>query len=103
MFDVQAEAAGPWHRVRFLRASCMFCELGASGKRCRWEYLAAPVPSINTFWNGNGKESLWVCGAKGWRNMTRWKESLGGGRASQGQWSRLPWRWKRLARIQPIG
>ena len=88
---------------RYLRALSLYSEQDASGRPCRKVSLAVPVPSISTFWNGNGKVSSCVSGAKGWQNMTKWKASLGPGKASTGQWSKLPWLWKPLEQIQRIG
>jgi len=62
-----------------------------------------PVPSTNTFWNGNAKEYLYVFGAKDWQSMMRWRGLLGHGKASMGRWSKPPWPWRPLERIQRIG
>ena len=75
---------------------------------CQWKALpqrslAVPVPSTNTFWNGNAKEYLYVFGAKDWQSMMRWRGLLGHGKASMGRWSKLPWPWRLLERIQRTG
>ncbi len=96
-------AENPWIRERCLRALFLYCGPDASGKRCPQRSLAVPVPSTNTFWNGNAKEYLYVFGAKDWQSMMRWRGLLGHGKASMGRWSKPPWPWRPLERIQRTG
>jgi hypothetical protein len=58
------------------------CQWKALPKKC----LVVRVPSINTFWSGSGRGSLYVSGAKDLQSMTRWKGLLGVGRVSMGRW-----------------
>ena len=57
--------------VYVLRTGCQWKALAEDG------VLGVPVLSINTSWNGNAKGYFRVFGAKGWRNTTTWKGSLG--------------------------
>jgi putative transposase len=81
----------------------MCCARGASGRRCRKNGLAVPVPSINIFGYGNDRACLWRSGAKVWLNMMKWRALPGHGKASMGRWLRRPWRKKRWGPTQRIG
>ena len=81
----------------------MYCGRAASGRRCRKNALAVPVPSTNTFGYGNARVCLCASGGKVWRNTMKWRVSPGHGRASTARWSKRLWRKKRSGRIQQIG
>ena len=65
------EAENELKHTRYLKVLFLYSEQGANGKPCPKASLGVPVPSINTFWNGNGKASSCVSGAKGWRSTTK--------------------------------
>lgn len=80
----------------------MFYEPVASGKRCP-KSTEAPVLCISTFLSGNARGFLFAYGNRDWRNMMRWKVSLGHGKVWMEQWLKRLWRWKLSERIQQIG
>ena len=97
------EAENVLSRVKYLRVSFLCSEQDANGRPCPKATLEVPVPSINTFWNGNERVFLYVSGAEAWLSMTKWKASPGRGKVLMVQWLKLPWPWKPLEQIQRIG
>ena len=74
-------------RGKFSRRSFMCCARVASGKRSR-RILGVAAPSIPTSSVGGTTGFSCACGKPDWRNTTRWRGSLGRGRASTAPWAR---------------
>lgn len=75
-------------RGSYSRRSCTFCARAANGRRCRRSASVVPARSINAFSNGQRLAFSCDSGRRAWPSMTRWRASLGDGKASTGPWSR---------------
>src|SRR3990172_3130128 len=75
-------------RVWYSRRSCTFCARAANGRHCRRSVSVVPARSTNAFSNGQRLGGSCDSGRRGWPSMTRWRASLGDGKASTGPWSR---------------
>ena len=84
------------------RPLSMFFVPVASGRLCL-ENLARPARCTSIFRTGKRQDSFSSCGAPAWPNTTRWKASLGSGRASTGPQEKRRWEASARGRTRPIG
>jgi hypothetical protein len=100
--DAGPEAdASPFRRAPFLPRLSMGCAPVANGRPCP-KASAAPAPSIITSSNSGGRDFSGGCGGRGWLRMTKWRESLGNGKAWTAPKAKPLWRkrrWKTTPRI----
>src|ERR1700722_5357448 len=78
-------------RGKSLRPSFTSCAPAVSGRRCPRNW-GGPAPFISISRIGTKRAFFWSFGEPDWRNMTRWKGSLGIGKALTGPWAKRPWR-----------
>lgn len=80
----------------------MYCAQAVSGKRCRT--ISAVAASFISASSGGGTTgSSCACGRRALPNMTKWKGSLGLGRASTARWPRRRSPKRPLDPNRPIG
>jgi transposase len=91
-----------FRHVRFSRPSCMCCTPDVSGRRCP-RTSAAPVRFITTFKGGARKAFSFACGVRDWQSTTRWRASLGNGKAWTAHKAKRLWRKRRWETTQQIG
>ena len=99
---VPAVVANRWATVKSSPALFMCCGLAASGRRCP-SHSAVPVRFTSIFNAGADRDSSWRCGRLVWPSMTRWKGSLGNGKALTGPKAKLPWPWRPWETTRRIG
>src|SRR5258708_24037040 len=99
----RAVAANRNRRAWCSKASCMCCERAASGRPCPRSPLAARARSTSGFWNGSVPACSTRSGLRDWQSTTRWRGSLGAGRALMGPCSSPHWRKSRSDPTRPIG
>ena len=81
----------------------MFCELAANGKHCRRNALEVRAQFIPILCVGCVPGSLFLFGDPDWLSMTKWRASLGVGRALMAPWLKRRWRRRLSVEIQRIG
>ena len=94
--------ASRWCHGRFFQPSSMCCAPGVSGRHYR-RRSAAPALSMRIFNDGVRLVSSAAYGERAWRNMTRWRGSLGNGRVWMARKAKLRWLEKRWETTPPIG
>src|SRR3990167_4347445 len=99
----QERGARPSLSDKCSRRSCTFCALAANGKRCPRSALAVQVRCTSASWSGRLRACSRPCGRLGLPSTTRWRVSLGDGRALTGPCSRPHWRKGRSGATRLIG
>ncbi len=103
MFASPVPGNHPNRRDRCSRPLCMSCEQAANGGPCPRSDLAVPARSTNASWNGRPLACFRPSGKRDLPNTTRWKVSLGDGKALMAPCSKRRWRKRQSGPTRLIG